>query len=134
MTKFCQMLKKKQADGGTHNHKKKPWVGNKKSAPPQPHEHSKRTINGADMWYNKHTKHWVPNKDSNTPGAHAAGANQPVAKMPPAPAAPAGNISLANQLKALQATFVEDFAMGAISCVFVPPVPLISMGCPKYYH
>jgi hypothetical protein len=59
------------------------------------------------MWYNKHTKRWVPDKDSTAPGAHVAGANQPAADAPPPPAAPADNVSMANQLKALQATFTS---------------------------
>jgi hypothetical protein len=109
MTKFRNMLKKKRADGGNDstNKKKKKWTGgNKKWAPPQPHEHSKRNINGAAMWYNKNTKRWVPDKESNSPGAHVAGANQPAAETPPA-TVPSDNVSMANQLKALQATFTS---------------------------
>jgi hypothetical protein len=94
---------------------KKKWKANsnKKWAPPQPHEHGKRNINGAAMWYNKHNRHWVPDKDANTSAANLAGAKQqqPVveqqATVPTPPAAAVDNVNMANQLKTLQATFAS---------------------------
>ena len=59
------------------------WKANKKWAPPQPHEHGKRTINGSAMWFNKQNKRWVPHKDANTAANLAnAGAPQQWLKRP----------------------------------------------------
>jgi hypothetical protein len=106
MTKFRNMLNKKcgdKAKGGSPGNSKKHW--NKQWAPPQPHEHNKLVIKGKAMWFNKFNKCWVPDKESKE--ANLAGATKEVANTKPNAVPSADTVSMANQLKQLQATFTS---------------------------
>jgi hypothetical protein len=111
MAKFRTMLKNKRGESKSSDGKKKHWnKGNKMWAPPQPHENGKHTIKGNAMWYNASSKRWVPDREAHKQAHVAGGAPPPPATgstLLPRSTASVDQVTMANQLKMLQASFVS---------------------------
>jgi hypothetical protein len=97
-------MEKANPKGNSCNDSKIHW--SKKWAPSQPHENNKHVLNGKALWYNKNMKRWVPDWDTKL--ANLTGATKPeVADANQTVAPSASKVSMANQLKQLNATFAS---------------------------